>query len=108
MFLGFTKSAPATQAQRPEGRASAWCEARIAKGRKERFHEIVTSGADLSATSPILRLRNMLTLRRQAMDGRHHACRIAGAIVIAWNQWLRGHRKGSLEWAHVVKLPDPL
>lgn len=66
----------------------------------DRFFELLFSGADLSATDPILVLRETLTASKKSVKvnpgwSRRHK---AALTIKAWNAWRRGDEIKALRW----------
>ena len=71
------------------------------------FFEDLMTGANLSATSPILKLRDGLakkTLGSQYRSGADRTISHVAAIILAWNNIIRG-RRSSIVWSGSLPFP---
>jgi hypothetical protein len=70
--------------------------------RLEQFVEKLISGDNLSATSPILKLRDRISHRVDARDNGNTVSRnshVVAAFIIAWNLW-NAKKGGAIAWKH--------
>lgn len=72
------------------------------------FWDSFISGASLPASSPILKIRNLLVEGHDfgQKSGTQRAIKEAAAIVLAWNAWIEGSRFTKGKWPHTTLLPD--
>lgn len=72
------------------------------------FLERLTEGANLAATSPILKLRDGIQSRALSDRFRNTVARnsnIVASFIIAWNKWNRA-QSGSIRWVDVSEFPE--
>ena len=68
--------------------------------RVEDFMKGLQTGANLAATDPILKLRRVAgdLPRAKGQGGGAASMRQLGAIILAWNAWVKGRRAPPLSW----------
>lgn len=72
------------------------------------FWDSFVSGASLPASSPILKIRNLLVEGHDfgQKSGTQRAIKEAAAIILAWNAWAGGTRFTKGKWPHTTSLPE--
>lgn len=71
------------------------------------FFQKLENGDDLSASSPILKLRNEITLRdtRGARRGQRQSIYNIAMFIKAWNAWRSGENIDSVRWSPTEEYP---
>lgn len=78
--------------------------------RLEDFLELLTVGANLASTSPVLKLRDGLQTRGIGVEYGNTTQRntaVVGSTVVAWNKWI-ARQSGSIRWSHKTDFPSVL